>query len=191
MNLSEVRIHYTPPAVSLLRSVKNTHRQFNSHIQLLNGDLLRTVTLQRVLDKDQRCWLQVTPGCYSIPGGQIVCRNPQWCEYWGHNSKNLLLNSLSIYCIWLYNFYIQQKYKEEFEKTKGRMIGLKGLEGDINIAHSVHATKIQSDVSIRKISRTWCGVGWSTEHMIISLFRSNTKRTLRRCFLSSICPWTC
>lgn len=27
------------------------------------------------------------------------------------------------------------------------MIGLKGLEDDINIAHSVHATQLQSDVS--------------------------------------------
>uniref|UniRef100_A0A8C1NY79 Nebulin-related anchoring protein n=1 Tax=Cyprinus carpio TaxID=7962 RepID=A0A8C1NY79_CYPCA len=41
-----------------------------------------------------------------------------------------------------------QKYKAQFEKTKGKMIGLKGLEDDINIAHSVHATNIQSDVSI-------------------------------------------
>lgn len=28
------------------------------------------------------------------------------------------------------------------------MIGLKGLQDDINIAHSVHATQLQSDVSI-------------------------------------------
>uniref|UniRef100_A0A671KWH0 Nebulin-related-anchoring protein-like n=1 Tax=Sinocyclocheilus anshuiensis TaxID=1608454 RepID=A0A671KWH0_9TELE len=41
-----------------------------------------------------------------------------------------------------------QKYKAQFEKTKGKMIGLKGLQDDINIAHSVHATNIQSDVSI-------------------------------------------
>ncbi len=27
------------------------------------------------------------------------------------------------------------------------MIGLKGLQDDINIAHSVHASKLQSDVS--------------------------------------------
>ncbi|KAI7796739.1 nebulin-related-anchoring protein [Triplophysa rosa] len=45
-----------------------------------------------------------------------------------------------------------QKYKEQFEKTKGRMIGLKGLEDDINIAHTVHATKIQSDIKYRKDS---------------------------------------
>uniref|UniRef100_A0A672JG42 Nebulin-related anchoring protein n=1 Tax=Salarias fasciatus TaxID=181472 RepID=A0A672JG42_SALFA len=42
---------------------------------------------------------------------------------------------------------LPQKYKEEFEKTKGKMIGLKGLQDDINIAHSVHASKLQSDVS--------------------------------------------
>lgn len=45
------------------------------------------------------------------------------------------------------DFSLQQKYKEEFEKTKGKMIGLKGLQDDMNIAHSVHASKLQSDVS--------------------------------------------
>uniref|UniRef100_A0A4W6C4P8 Nebulin-related anchoring protein n=1 Tax=Lates calcarifer TaxID=8187 RepID=A0A4W6C4P8_LATCA len=40
-----------------------------------------------------------------------------------------------------------QKYREEFEKTKGKMIGLKGLQDDLNIAHSVHASKLQSDVT--------------------------------------------
>uniref|UniRef100_A0A671WVC2 Nebulin-related anchoring protein n=1 Tax=Sparus aurata TaxID=8175 RepID=A0A671WVC2_SPAAU len=38
-----------------------------------------------------------------------------------------------------------QKYKAEFEKTKGKMIGLKGLQDDINIAHSVQASRLQSD----------------------------------------------
>uniref|UniRef100_A0A3B4DAY3 LIM zinc-binding domain-containing protein n=1 Tax=Pygocentrus nattereri TaxID=42514 RepID=A0A3B4DAY3_PYGNA len=45
-----------------------------------------------------------------------------------------------------------QKYKEEFERMKGRMIGLKGLEDDINIAHSVHATQLQSDIKYKKDS---------------------------------------
>ncbi|XP_029953918.1 nebulin-related-anchoring protein [Salarias fasciatus] len=45
-----------------------------------------------------------------------------------------------------------QKYKEEFEKTKGKMIGLKGLQDDINIAHSVHASKLQSDIKYKKDS---------------------------------------
>ncbi|KAM6964274.1 nebulin-related-anchoring protein isoform 2-T2 [Tautogolabrus adspersus] len=45
-----------------------------------------------------------------------------------------------------------QKYKEEFEKSKGKMIGLKGLEDDINIAHSVHASKLQSDIEYKKDS---------------------------------------
>uniref|UniRef100_A0A669EAX6 Nebulin-related anchoring protein n=1 Tax=Oreochromis niloticus TaxID=8128 RepID=A0A669EAX6_ORENI len=40
-----------------------------------------------------------------------------------------------------------QKYREEFQKTKGKMIGLKGLQDDLNIAHSVYASKLQSDVS--------------------------------------------
>ncbi|XP_056627336.1 nebulin-related-anchoring protein [Triplophysa dalaica] len=50
------------------------------------------------------------------------------------------------------DIFSDQKYKEQFEKTKGRMIGLKGLEDDINIAHSVHATKIHSDIKYRKDS---------------------------------------
>ncbi|XP_028844222.1 nebulin-related-anchoring protein [Denticeps clupeoides] len=45
-----------------------------------------------------------------------------------------------------------QKYKEQFEKMKGKMIGLKGLEDDINIAHSVHAGKLQSDIKYKKDS---------------------------------------
>ncbi|XP_051959174.1 nebulin-related-anchoring protein isoform X2 [Xyrauchen texanus] len=45
-----------------------------------------------------------------------------------------------------------QKYKAQFEKTKGKMIGLKGLQDDINIAHSVYASKIQSDVKYKKES---------------------------------------
>ncbi|KAJ8386570.1 hypothetical protein AAFF_G00168960 [Aldrovandia affinis] len=44
------------------------------------------------------------------------------------------------------------KYREDFEKTKGRMIGTKGLEDDINIAHSVHAGQLQSDIKYKKDS---------------------------------------
>ncbi|KAM4623432.1 nebulin-related-anchoring protein isoform 2-T2 [Polymixia lowei] len=45
-----------------------------------------------------------------------------------------------------------QKYKEQFEKTKGKMIGLKGLQDDLNIAHSVHASKLQSDIKYKQES---------------------------------------
>ncbi|XP_061563616.1 nebulin-related-anchoring protein isoform X2 [Cololabis saira] len=45
-----------------------------------------------------------------------------------------------------------QKYKEEFERTKGKMIGLKGLQDDLNIAHSVHANKLQSDIKYKRDS---------------------------------------
>ncbi|KAK5615960.1 hypothetical protein CRENBAI_019599 [Crenichthys baileyi] len=44
------------------------------------------------------------------------------------------------------------KYREEFEKTKGKMIGLKGLQDDLNISHSVHASKLQSDIKYKKDS---------------------------------------
>ncbi|XP_063290438.1 nebulin-related-anchoring protein [Pelobates fuscus] len=42
------------------------------------------------------------------------------------------------------------KYKEEFEKTKGRMIGLRCLEDDISISHSVHSASLSSDVHYKK-----------------------------------------
>ncbi|XP_013769872.1 nebulin-related-anchoring protein isoform X2 [Pundamilia nyererei] len=45
-----------------------------------------------------------------------------------------------------------QKYREEFQKTKGKMIGLKGLQDDLNIAHSVYASKLQSDIKYKKDS---------------------------------------
>ncbi|TSK14755.1 Nebulin-related-anchoring protein [Bagarius yarrelli] len=45
-----------------------------------------------------------------------------------------------------------QKYKEQFEKSKGKMIGLKGLQDDLNISHSVYATQLQSDIKYKKDS---------------------------------------
>uniref|UniRef100_A0A663MSP8 Nebulin related anchoring protein n=1 Tax=Athene cunicularia TaxID=194338 RepID=A0A663MSP8_ATHCN len=42
------------------------------------------------------------------------------------------------------------KYKEAFQKMKGQMVGSHGLDGDIHIAHSVHATSLQSDVKYKQ-----------------------------------------
>lgn len=153
--------------------------------------------LQKVLEKYQRWWLQIALGCYSIPSSQIICRNPQWCEYFVNNRWT------TVYFGYLsnrINVCLQQKYKAQFEKTKGKMIGLKGLKDDINIAHSVHATDIQSDVSIPE---DWarlqhleyhkyefemsCTSDWSAFYFL----SSNTKRTLLRCTLSSIYQWIC
>ncbi|KAM4526408.1 nebulin-related-anchoring protein isoform 2-T2 [Fundulus diaphanus] len=44
------------------------------------------------------------------------------------------------------------KYRGEFKKTKGKMIGLKGLQDDLNISHSVHASELQSDIKYKKDS---------------------------------------
>lgn len=55
------------------------------------------------------------------------------------------ISLLTMLCVFCASF--QQKYREEFQKTKGKMIGLKGLQDDLNIAHSVYASKLQSDVS--------------------------------------------
>ncbi|XP_073345124.1 nebulin-related-anchoring protein isoform X2 [Pagrus major] len=45
-----------------------------------------------------------------------------------------------------------QKYRADFEKTKGKMIGLKGLQDDMNIAHSVQASRLQSDLKYKQDS---------------------------------------
>ncbi|XP_063819401.1 nebulin-related-anchoring protein [Pseudophryne corroboree] len=42
------------------------------------------------------------------------------------------------------------KYKEEFQKCKGKMIGLRRLEDDLNLAHSVHAASLSSEVQYKK-----------------------------------------
>ncbi|XP_071605497.1 nebulin-related-anchoring protein isoform X3 [Heliangelus exortis] len=42
------------------------------------------------------------------------------------------------------------KYKEAFQKMKGQMVGSCGLDGDIHIAHSVHAASLQSDVKYKQ-----------------------------------------
>ncbi|XP_047408150.1 nebulin-related-anchoring protein isoform X2 [Sciurus carolinensis] len=42
------------------------------------------------------------------------------------------------------------KYKEAFEKMKGQMLGSRSLEDDLSLAHSVHATSLQSDVNYKK-----------------------------------------
>ncbi|XP_068113988.1 nebulin-related-anchoring protein isoform X2 [Hyperolius riggenbachi] len=42
------------------------------------------------------------------------------------------------------------KYKEEFEKSKGKMIGLRRLEDDMNLSHSVYASSLLSEVQYKK-----------------------------------------
>ncbi|KAM9282599.1 nebulin-related-anchoring protein [Cariama cristata] len=42
------------------------------------------------------------------------------------------------------------KYKEAFQKMKGQMVGSCGLDGDLRIAHSVHASSLQSDVKYKQ-----------------------------------------
>ncbi|XP_040598371.1 nebulin-related-anchoring protein isoform X4 [Mesocricetus auratus] len=42
------------------------------------------------------------------------------------------------------------RYKEAFERMKGQMLGSRGLEDDLSLAHAVHATSLQSGVNYKK-----------------------------------------
>lgn len=42
------------------------------------------------------------------------------------------------------------KYKEAYEKTKGKVIGIKSVSDDSQMAHSALATKLQSDRHYKK-----------------------------------------
>ena len=45
---------------------------------------------------------------------------------------------------------VQVKYKEKYEKNKGKVIGIKSVSGDSQMAHSAQATKLQSDIHYKK-----------------------------------------
>lgn len=45
---------------------------------------------------------------------------------------------------------LQVKYREEYEKNKGKVIGIKSVSDDSQMAHSALATKIQSDRHYKK-----------------------------------------
>ncbi|CAM5129855.1 unnamed protein product [Eretmochelys imbricata] len=44
------------------------------------------------------------------------------------------------------------KYKESYEKTKGKLIGVKDVKADSQMAHSLHMSKLQSDLEYKKAS---------------------------------------
>lgn len=120
------------------------------------------------------------------------CRSATAADYLVTQSNSSLHSACVI------DVTFQQKYREEFEKTKGKMIGLKGLQDDLNIAHSVHASKLQSDVSaffffsllpyLTKTSQKYYKT--NTSSFPFSLSRLNTGRIQRSSSRSSTCPWT-
>lgn len=90
---------------------------------------------------------------------------------------------------------LQQKYRADFERTKGKMIGLKGLQDDISIAHSVHASKLQSDVGTPATKTTYIQNDtiqriYNQPTLAVSVSRSSTSRTQPRTCRSSTSPWT-
>lgn len=44
----------------------------------------------------------------------------------------------------------QIKYREEYEKNKGKVIGIKSVSDDSQMAHSALASKLQSDRHYKK-----------------------------------------
>lgn len=50
----------------------------------------------------------------------------------------------------LYFVLLQVKYKEAYEKNKGKVIGIKSVSDDSQMAHSALATKLQSDLHYKK-----------------------------------------
>lgn len=50
----------------------------------------------------------------------------------------------------IYFHPLQLKYKENYEKTKGQLIGVKGVNEDSQMAHSFHVSKLQSDLEYKR-----------------------------------------
>nr|XP_033799617.1 nebulin-related-anchoring protein isoform X1 [Geotrypetes seraphini] len=61
------------------------------------------------------------------------------------------------------------KYRERYEKGKGQLIGVKGAEGDSRMAHSLHMSKLQSDLEYKRRSestKTQCHLSMDMMDMV-------------------------
>ncbi len=66
------------------------------------------------------------------------------------HSYVLNLGKLSDWINGKYLVFLQVKYKQEYEKSKGKVIGIKSVSEDSQMAHSALATKLQSDRYYKK-----------------------------------------
>lgn len=61
------------------------------------------------------------------------------------------------------------KYKENYEKSRGKLIGAKGAQGDSQISHSLQMSKLQSELEYKKgfeDTKSQCHVPLDMIHLV-------------------------
>lgn len=61
------------------------------------------------------------------------------------------------------------KYKEDYERCRGKLIGAKDAQGDSQMSHSLHMSKLQSELEYKKgfeDTRSQCHVSLDMLHLV-------------------------
>lgn len=61
------------------------------------------------------------------------------------------------------------KYKEDYERSRGRLIGAQGVQGDAQMSHSLQMSKLQSDREYKKgfeDTKSQCHVSLDMVHLV-------------------------